>query len=238
MEIQSSLNNIRYIGIIAAMNEEIASIKKLMSDISVKKIYELEFTLGTIHTKNVVLVKCGVGKVNAARTTQIIIDNFDLEYVINVGTAGGLAENIEIGDVIIAEKLVQHDFDITAGGHEKGYISHTGRYFYSDKKLVNRCKEVIDNMNEDFKAITGLIATGDIFVQDIKVKDRIKEEFNADCTEMEGASIAQVCTLDKIPFIVIRSISDKPNGNNSIDFEKFLELACERYSKFIDIFLN
>ena len=93
-------------------------------------------------------------------------------------------------------------------------------------------------MNEDFKAITGLIATGDIFVQDISVKDKIKQEFDADCTEMEGAAIAQVCTLDKIPFIVIRSISDKPNGNNSIDFEKFLELACERYSKFIDIFLN
>lgn len=228
----------KYIGIIAAMNEEIASIKKLMSDISVKKIYELEFTLGTIHSKNVVLVKCGVGKVNAARTTQILIDNFDLEYVINVGTAGGLNEKIEIGDVVIAEKLVQHDFDITAGGHEKGYISHTGTYFYSDEELVNKSKKIIENMNEDFKAITGLIATGDIFVQDINIKDRIKEEFDADCTEMEGAAIAQVCYLDKVPFIVIRSISDKPNGNNSIDFEKFLELACERYSKFIDIFLN
>ena len=110
----------KYIGIIAAMTEEIDSIKRLMSDIIVKNIYELEFTLGTIHSKNVVLVKCGVGKVNAARTTQILIDNFDLEYVINVGTAGGLNEKIEIGDVVIAEKLVQHDFDITAGGHEKG----------------------------------------------------------------------------------------------------------------------
>ena len=204
----------KYIGIIAAMSEEIASIKKLMADVSVKNIYELEFTLGTIHSKNVVLVKCGVGKVNAARTTQILIDNFDLEYVINVGTAGGLNEKIEIGDVVIAEKLVQHDFDITAGGHEKGYISGTGTYFYSDKELVNKSKKIIENMNENFKAITGLIATGDIFVQEISVKDRIKEEFNADCTEMEGASIAQVCYLDKIPFIVIRSVSDKPNGNN------------------------
>ena len=120
MGIQNFLDNKKYIGIIAAMTEEIASIKKLMTNISVKNIYELEFTLGTIHSKNVVLVKCGVGKVNAARTTQILIDNFDLDYVINVGTAGGLNENIEIGDVIIAEKLVQHDFDITAGGYEKG----------------------------------------------------------------------------------------------------------------------
>ena len=228
----------KYIGIIAAMTEEIDSIKRLMSDIIVKNIYELEFTLGTIHSKNIVLVKSGVGKVNAARTTQILIDNFDLEYVINVGTAGGLNENIEIGDVVIAERLVQHDFDITAGGYEKGYISNTGRFFYSDKELVSKSERIIDNMNENFKAIIGLIATGDIFVQDISVKDRIKEEFDADCTEMEGAAIAQVCYLDKIPFIVIRSISDKPNGNNNIQFEKYLELACERYSKFIDIFLS
>lgn len=228
----------KYIGIIAAMNEEIASIKKLMKNISVRKIYESEFILGTIHSKNVVLVKCGVGKVNSARTTQILIDNFDLEYVINVGTAGGLNEKIEIGDIVIAEKLVQHDFDITAGGHEKGYISNLGKYFYSDVNLVEKSKSIIENMNENFKAITGLIATGDVFVQDITIKNRIKDEFNADCVEMEGASIAQVCTLDKVPFIVIRSISDKPNGNNGIDFEKYLELACERYSKFIDIFLK
>lgn len=228
----------KYIGIIAAMDEEIASIKKLMKDISVKNIYELEFILGTIHSKNVVLVKCGVGKVNSARTTQILIDNFDLEYVINVGTAGGLNEQIEIGDIVIAGKLVQHDFDVTAGGHEKGYISNLGKYFYSDVDLVNKSTNIIENMNENFKAITGLIATGDVFVQDLEIKNRIKKEFNADCVEMEGASIAQVCTLNKIPFIVIRSISDKPNGNNGIDFEKYLELACERYSKFIDIFLK
>lgn len=228
----------KYIGIIAAMNEEVAAIKKIMDKVSVKKIYNLEIITGTINKKEVVLVKCGVGKVNAARTTQILIDNFDLEYIINVGTAGSLNENIEIGDIVIGEKLVEHDVDITAGGHEKGYITDVGKYFYSDQNLINKSKTIIENMNEDFKAIIGLIATGDVFVQDIKIKDNIKKEFNADCTEMEGAAIAQVCTLDNVPFIVIRSISDKPNGKNAIDFEKYLELACERYSKFIDIFLK
>ena len=228
----------KYIGMIAAMSEEIASIKKLMSDISVKNIYELEFIVGTIHSKNVVLIKCGVGKVNAARTTQILIDNFDIEYVINVGTAGGLNEEIEIGDIVIAEKLVQHDFDITSFGHEKGYITDTGKYFNCDEVLINKSKNTISDINKDFNVFVGTIATGDVFVQDINIKDRIKKEFNADCTEMEGAAIAQVCTLDSIPFIVIRSISDQPNGNNSIDFEDFLELACERYAKFIDIFLK
>ena len=228
----------KYIGIIAAMNEEIESIKKLMNEISVKEIYELQFIQGKINEKEVVLVKCGVGKVNAARTTQILLNDFDIEYVINVGTAGSLNENIEIGDIVIAEKLVQHDFDITAGGHEKGYITHTGKYFYSDKNLIEKTKQTMSEMNEEFNAFIGTIATGDIFVQDIQVKDRIKAEFDADCTEMEGAAIAHVCTLDNIPFIVIRSISDKPNGNNAVDFEKYLELACERYAKFIDIFIK
>ena len=228
----------KYIGIIAAMDEEIETIKELMRDIFIKNIYELEFIIGKIHSKEIVLIKSGAGKVHAARATQILLDNFDVEYIINVGTAGGLNEEIEIGDIVIAERLVQHDYDITAGGHEKGYVSHFGKYARCDKKLIKRSIEIIKSLNEDFKAVVGLIATGDIFVQDISVKNRIKEEFNADCVEMEGAAIAQVCILDNIPFIVIRSISDKPNGNNEIDFEKYLEMACKRYAKFIDFFLK
>ena len=225
----------KYIGIIAAMNEEVEAIKKLMIDISIEQIYELQFITGKINEKDIVLVKCGVGKVNAARATQILIDNFDLEYVINVGTAGSLNEEIEIGDIVIAEKLVQHDFDVTAAGREKGYITDTGKYFYSDKSLIEKAIQEID---EDFSQFIGIIATGDIFVQDIRVKDGIVEECNADCVEMEGAAIAQVCTLDKIPFVVIRAISDKPNGNNAVDFETYLQIACRRYAKFVDFFLK
>ena len=166
----------KYIGIIAAMNEEVEAIKKLMIDISIEQIYELQFITGKINEKDIVLVKCGVGKVNAARATQILIDNFDLEYVINVGTAGSLNEEIEIGDIVIAEKLVQHDFDVTAAGREKGYITDTGKYFYSDKSLIEKAIQEID---EDFSQFIGIIATGDIFVQDIRVKDGIVEECNA-----------------------------------------------------------
>ena len=228
----------KYIGIIAALDEEIETIKELMKDINIKHIYELQFILGTINSKNVVLVKCGVGKVNAARVAQILIHNFDLEYIINVGTAGGLNENIEIGDIVIGEKLVQHDFDVTAAGHEKGYITDIGKYFYSDKELIKKAKTTIEKIDEEFNGIIGTIATGDIFVQDIKIKEEIIKEFNADCTEMEGAAIAQICVLDKVPFLVIRAISDKPNGKNIIDFETYLKIACRRYAKFIDIFLN
>lgn len=227
-----------YIGIIAAMTEEVVAIEKLMEDIKINNIYELTFIEGKIHNKNIVLVQCGVGKVNAARTTQILIDNYKLDYIINVGTAGGLKEDIEIGDVVIADKLVQHDFDITAGGHEKGYISHLGKYFYSNKDLINKTENVMESLNENFNTFIGTIATGDIFVQDVDVKNKIKEEFEPACTEMEGAAIAQVCTLDNMSFVVIRAISDKPNGNNGIDFETYLKMACERYAKFIDIFLK
>ncbi len=227
-----------YIGIIAAMTEEVAAIEKLMQDIKINNIYELTFIEGRIHDKEVVLVKCGVGKVNAARTAQILIDNYKLDYIINVGTAGGLKEDIEIGDLVIADKLVQHDFDITAWGHEKGYITDLGRYFYSNKDLINKSEKIMEHLNEDFNTFIGTIATGDIFIQDVNVKKKIKDEFNPACTEMEGAAIAQICTLDNIPFVVIRAISDKPNGNNGIDSETYLEMACERYAKFIDIFMK
>ena len=96
----------------------------------------------------------------------------------------------------------------------------------------------MEHLNEDFNTFIGTIATGDIFIQDVNVKEKIKDEFNPACTEMEGAAIAQICTLDNIPFVVIRAISDKPNGNNGIDSETYLEMACERYAKFIDIFMK
>lgn len=224
--------------IIAAMQEEINSIKNLMKDYKLNKIYNIDIIDGIINNKEVILAKSGVGKVNAARVTQILIDNYDIEYLINVGTAGSLNDNLEIGDIIIANKLVQHDFDVTAGGDEKGYISNTGKYFKCDDILIEKSKKIINSLNQNFKAFVGLIATGDIFVQDITVKNRIKEEFDADCVEMEGAAIAQVCELDKIPFIVIRAVSDKPNGNNAIDFEKYLDKACKRYAEFVDFFIS
>lgn len=228
----------RYIGIIAAMNEEVESIKEIMTNISIKEIYELQFIIGKINEKNVVLVKCGVGKVNAARTTQILIDKFELDYIINVGTAGSLDDELEIGDLVIADKLVQHDFDITVFGHEKGYISDVGIYFNCDEKLINKAKQTIEKFNADFNMVVGTISTGDIFCTDINMKDKIKSKFNAKCVEMEGAAIAQVCILDKVPFIVIRTVSDKPNGKNNIDFNQYLNIVCRRYSKFVDFFLK
>ena len=225
------------VGIIVAMNEELYSIKEKMEQIIIKKIFDLEFLEGNINNTNCVIVKSGVGKVNAARTTQVLIDNYKLKFIINVGVAGSLNDSLDIGDIVIADSLVQHDFDITAFGREKGYITDIGKELKCDKVLIEKAKNIINKI-KGFKANIGIIASGDIFCTDIKMKEKIHSKFKADCVEMEGAAIAQVCTLDKIPFIVIRSISDKPNGNNQIQYEEYLQIASERYAEFIDIFLN
>lgn len=175
-----------------------------------------------------------MGKVNSARTTQILIDNFDIKYVINVGVAGGLNDDLEIGDIVIGKKLVQHDFDITALGCPRGFISEElGKDFISDTNLVSKCEKIIKDEIKEINVKIGIIATGDVFCNKVSLKEEVVKEFNADCIEMEGAAIAQVCTLCNIPFIVIRSISDKPNGHNEIDFNTYLEMSVKRYQKLI-----
>lgn len=225
------------IGIITAMDEEFKVVEELMTDITEEKIYNLKLLKGKINNKKVILVKCGIGKVNSARTTQILIDKFEIEYIINVGVAGSLNDKLEIGDIVIGEKLVQHDFDTTGFGDERGYITGAGKEFLSNQNLINKSKDIIDNSLIGINAIIGTIATGDIFCNNIELKNAVVKEFNADCIEMEGASIAQVCTLDNIPFVVIRSISDKPNGNNGVDFQKYLVQSAKNYQSIIKLII-
>lgn len=226
-------------GIIAAMQEEMQEIENIMEEKKNQKIYELNFITGKINSTEVVLVEAGIGKVNASRTTQILIDNFEIDAIINVGTAGSANDELEIGDIVIGKKVVQHDFDITAFGHPKGFISNVGQYVESDSTLIEKMKQTISKMQEnEFKIKIGTIASGDIFCTEAKMKEKIRSKFNADAIEMEGAAIAQVCKLDNIPFIIIRSISDKPNGNNNITFNLFLEKASKRCAKIIKEFLE
>ena len=221
----------KQIGIIVAMEEELEEVKKEMKEIEKKTIYELEFFVGKIQEKMCILVKCGVGKVNAARVTQILISSFSVNFVINIGAAGALNDNLKIGDIVIGKYLVQHDFDITAFGHNKGYISNVGDKIYSDSNLLEYVQKIINNKKDkSFEIKFGIIASGDIFCTDVSMKQKIVKKFEADCVEMEGAAIAQVCYLDNIPFIVIRSISDTPNVNNAIKFDEFVSLASRRCS--------
>ena len=226
------------IGIIVAMQEEYEAVINIMDEIKENEINHVNFYEGKINNKKIVLVQSGIGKVNAARITQILIDNYKVKYIINIGSAGALNPNLNIGDIVIAKKLIQHDFDITAFGHAKGYITGVGDYIYCDDKLVKNIENGFLNINEkNYKIIEGIITSGDIFCTDILMKDKIYAKFKADCVEMEGAAIAQVCYLDNIPFVVIRSISDSPNGKNAITFNEYLKLASNRCAKFLKSFI-
>ncbi len=217
------------VGIIVAMDEEREAILNIMTDIKVEQIYNLRFLKGKIQGKRCVLVKSGIGKVNAARTTQIMIHNFAIQYIINLGVGGSANGMLNIGDVLIGKEVVQHDFDITAFGHSKGYITGIGDKIICNRELVNQFVQVIESMPErSYQIKTGVIASGDIFCKEKWMKDKIRAKFNADVVDMECAAIAQVCYLDAIPFIGIRSISDTPNGENARIFEENLKLASKR----------
>lgn len=227
------------IGIIVAEPEEHEAIEKIVEIKSKKVIFELMFTEAVINNKEIILVKCGVGKVNAARTTQLLIDRYDPNYIIDVGVAGALNPMLEIGDIVIGETLVQHDFDITAFGHTKGYIPGIGERIYSDEELIRKFEQAIDNKKDrNYKIEKGTIASGDIFCTEIPMKDKIYAKFSAECVEMEGAAVAQVCNLCNKPFMVLRSISDKPNGENTVAFEQFIKPASEKCANLLREFLK
>lgn len=216
------------IGIIFAMNEELNALKKYLSINRINKIYELEFFEGVIENTECVLVECGIGKVNAARCTQVLIDNYDLDYIFNIGVAGGVSSDLKVGDIVVGEKLVQHDFDITAFDHEKGYVPNIGgKFINTSDYLVNLSKK------SDISVKYGVIASGDIFCTDINMSNKINNKFNALCVEMEGAAVAQVCYLCKIPFLIIRSISDVPNNENHITFDEFLLDASDKVANYL-----
>lgn len=212
------------VGIIFAMKEELDALKDYLEITNEYEIFELKFYEGLINNIKCILVESGVGKVNAARTTQILIDNMDIDCIFNIGVAGGLDKDLNVLDVVVADKLVQHDFDITAFNHEKGYIPNVGKYINCDENLLN----IATKANPDNTIKIGTIASGDIFCTDINMSTKINKKFNAHAVEMEGASIAQVCFLNHIPFLVIRSISDIPGKNNTMVYEKFLTESSKK----------
>ena len=207
------------VGIIFAMDEELDALKKYLVIEKEYTIFDLTFYEGFIEDSFCILVKSGIGKVNAARSTQILIDNMKVDYIFNIGVAGGVDERLTVGDIVIGERLVQHDFNLVAFGRERGEIPDIGKFIESDDYLVKIAEDVVF---DDVNTFSGVIASGDIFCSDVEMSKKIGAKFNTLCVEMEGASIAQVCYLSHIPFLIIRSISDVVNGNNSITYEEFL----------------
>lgn len=225
------------IGIIFAMKEELSALKKYLTITNEYSIFNLKFYESKMNNIEIVLVECGVGKVNAARTTQILIDNMKVDYIFNIGVAGGVSNKLSVGDIVLGEKLVQHDFDITSFNHEKGYIPSVGVYIDSDTYLLNIANEVLNSI-KDITYHRGVIASGDIFCTETKMSEKIATKFNALCVEMEGASIAQVCFLSHVPFLIIRSISDVINDNNKVTYEEFLLSSCNKVADVMIKILN
>lgn len=217
------------IGIIFAMEEELVELKKYIKIYEEKKIYDLIFYCGTLGEHDVVLVESGIGKVHAARCTQVLIDQMNIDYVFNIGVAGGVDPKVTIGDIVVGEKLVQHDYDLTAFGHDLGYVPKVGVYVESDPYLL----EVAITLKKD-GVYQGVIASGDSFFTDISKTKELESKFHALCVEMEGASIAQVCSLCNVPFLVIRSISDSPyQGDSFTSYEEFLEDSSKKVALFL-----
>lgn len=218
------------IGIIAAMDSEAALIKDKMQLAVAKSAVGAVFHIGSLNGKSVVLVKSGVGKVNAAVCAQALIDLFAVDCVINTGVAGAIHKDLKIGDIVISTEAVQHDFDCTALGYPVGEIPWMDKsIFAADESLLDIAKKAA----EELSAETGCgvyaarIASGDMFVAGRDKKHQIWKTVSAYCAEMEGAAIAQACTLNKVPFIIIRSISDNADDSGPSDFDSFMRKAAK-----------
>lgn len=217
------------IGIIGAMKSEVAH---LVSQMNIEHTHEqarMTFYEGFLGNAPVVVVQSGIGKVNAATCTQILIDTFKVSHVINTGIAGLLNPELNVGDIVVSKDLVQHDMNVIPLDFEAGQVPGLPVFsFAADADLMNRALlSVQENMSE-LQVISGRIASGDQFISSVEDADYIRTTFDADCCEMEGASIAQVAWLNHVPFVVIRLMSDKPGMTSSIDYASFENEASER----------
>ncbi len=225
----------RTIGIIGAMEEEVSQLKSKMDIISTKNIVGADFYLGKMHGKSIILSRSGIGKVNAAVCTQVLIDLYAVDYCINIGVAGAINKELNIGDIVISKDAVHHDFDTTQFGDPIGTIPRLeARFFAADEELIKLAENTASELFVDKNVITGRIASGDQFVSSNDVKSKIWQNTKADCIEMEGAAIAQTCFLNKIPFVIIRSISDKADSNAENNFEKFMKTAAVYTSQLVE----
>ncbi|KXB58896.1 5'-methylthioadenosine/S-adenosylhomocysteine nucleosidase [Gemelliphila asaccharolytica] len=217
------------IALIGAMPEEVKIIKSKIRNLKIEKKAKVEFYLGEYEGKNIVLMLSRPGKVNASMATAILLNNYKIDYVINIGSCGSLNDKLEIGDMIIGEEVRYFDVDATEFGYEFGQVPTCPEKYVSDKMLVKKARQIkLDNN----KIYSGLIGTSDSFISNPKLKKDILKKFpNMLVVEMEAAAIAQVCYNFETKFIICRSVSDKAEEGTRITFDKFLEIAAINSSK-------
>ncbi|MFD2670237.1 5'-methylthioadenosine/adenosylhomocysteine nucleosidase [Marinicrinis sediminis] len=212
-------------GIIGAMIEEIELLEQSLAEKKTTEKAGTTFLEGTLHGLPVVVTKCGVGKVNAAMSTQILIDTFEVSAILFTGVAGAVDPRLGIGDIVISEDCMQHDMDVTALGFERGVIP------FQEESVFKADRQLADLAYEKGKAVCqspvwrGRILSGDQFIADKEQGRQLHAQLGGMCTEMEGAAVAQVCSLNKRPFVIIRSMSDRADGSAHENFAEFTKLA-------------
>ena len=226
------------IGIIGAMEEEVASLKSEMADAKVTEFASMTFYKGTLCGKDTVVVRSGIGKVNAAICAQILVDKFGVDTLINTGIAGSLKAEINIGDIVVSTDAIQHDMDATGFGYEPGVIPRMPvSCFEADKRLVKAAEDACKEAVPEVGVFAGRIVSGDQFISDRQVKNRITAQFGGMCTEMEGAAIAQAAYLNSIPFVIIRAISDKADDSATVDYPTFERQAIAHSVALVENFV-
>lgn len=220
-------------GIIGAVAQEVELLFEALSasghPVKISRKGFLEFREGVLSGERVVVVCCGVGKVNAALCAQILISAYAVERIVNTGSAGALDERLAVYDLVVSTDLVQHDFDTTAFGYEPGRIPGMDSLSFAADPLLHEIalvafmalREHRPDSNVELKMLEGRIASGDVFVADEKLRERIRDVFSPLCVEMEGAAIAQVCQVSEIPFVIIRSVSDLAGSEATVSYEDF-----------------
>ncbi len=226
------------IGIIGAMEVEVEILKSKIENLEIKTIAKIDFYTGQLSGKNVVLARSGIGKVNATICTQILIDKFEVDAVINTGVAGAIGSEVDVYDVVVSTELLQHDFDTTAVGDKIGVVCGLDVEMFKAndtlrKIAVEGAKETLDS-----NVFEGIIATGDQFISSRDKKNFIRDTFNAMCAEMEGGAIAHTCYLNDIPFVVIRSISDKADDTAEVSYMEFVGKAAKDSSEITQYLLK
>ena len=219
-------NNNRPIGIIGAMTAEVEGLISKLEDHKSELIGGIEFHTGRIFSKDVVIAKCGVGKVFAAMCCEAMIIRYNPRLIVNTGVGGAISPELSCADIVVATSLCQHDMDTTPLGEPRGIISGIDKiYFEADEASANLL--IAEAKRLGIPAKRGVIATGDVFVADAEKKKFISDAFGASVCEMEGAAIAQAAYVSKIPFAVVRAISDGADGNSPLDFPTFLSIAVK-----------
>ncbi len=213
-------------GIIGAMEEEVAAFKEAMEVQEAAELASMTFYRGVLCGKDVVVVRSGIGKVNAGICAQILVDRFHVDTLINTGIAGSLDARIDIGDMVISTDALHHDMDAVQFGYPAGQVPRMEVLsFPADEELVKKAVQANEKANPDIHTYTGRVASGDQFIASKEVKEKIVENFQPLCVEMEGAAIAQAAYLNKVSYVIIRAISDKADNSATMDYPTFERLA-------------